>query len=49
MSGSPLSWSTPTVSCLQPRSRVGTEYELVAPRAGTYRFALEGPGGFGAF
>lgn len=49
VSGAPLSWSTPTVSCLQPRSRVGTEYELVAPRAGTYRFVLEGPEGFGGY
>jgi hypothetical protein len=39
--GDSTSWSTPTVSCLGSPNRVGAVYELVAPRAGTYRVVLE--------
>ena len=44
--GASSTWSTPRVSCLEGTDRVGFdrvgfEYELVAPRTGTYRVALE--------
>lgn len=45
VTGSRMTWSSPAVSCLSLRDRGGTEYEIVAPRAGTYRFVLEGPAG----
>lgn|GEM_PF-5353043 len=39
------SWSSPRVTCLSVRDRVGAEYEVVAPVTGTYRFELAGPTG----
>jgi hypothetical protein len=39
------SWSSPRVTCLSVRDRVGAEYEIVAPVTGTYRFELVGPTG----
>ncbi|MDP3219102.1 MAG: hypothetical protein Q8S73_33705 [Deltaproteobacteria bacterium] len=36
------SWSSPRVTCLSARDRVGAEYEIVAPVTGTYRFELAG-------
>jgi len=43
--GVSITWSTPRLTCHTPRDRGGTEYEFVAPTAGTYRFVLEGPDG----
>lgn len=43
------SWSSPRVTCLSARDRVGAEYEIVAPVTGAYRFELAGPAGAGGY
>lgn len=45
VTGSALTWSTPSVTCMASRDRNGVEYEFVAPVSGSYRFVLEGPPG----